>query len=86
MLEEKIQELKESKLDEVFNINLEKLASVESREQYSLEYAKLMLEYDANKIIPLQKKIEGNTAHIKQLQGTIKFLEEAQPVIETDED
>ena len=81
-LQEELGEAKEAKVDFTFNIDLDRLKSIDERIKYAKEYGQALLEYDAENIIPLEEQIEENKEKIKILKETIKFLETVEPVLE----
>jgi hypothetical protein len=85
-LDEKIERQKEAKTDYVFNIDLDRLKDVDSRERYVEQYARELIEFDEENIDPLVEERESNKEQIKLLQSLIKFMDEAEPNVEDEEE
>jgi len=81
-LEEKIEEAKESKIDFIFNLDLDRINSVDDRLKYVEEYSQNLLDFDNKNIDNLKIQLEENKEKIKTLNSLIIELEKAEPIIE----
>jgi hypothetical protein len=82
----KLAKIKEDKLNFIFDIDPMRISDVNQRQEYAMEYASELLEFDVNKIQPLKEKLEDNKKQIQILKDAIKFLDTAEPDIDEEEE
>ncbi len=78
--EEKLLEAKESKVDFLFNIDLDRLKKVDNRTTYAQEFAEHLALYTDDE--DYKEMIKNNKDKIKKFKALIKYMEETEPIIE----
>jgi len=78
-LEEKIIEIKESKVEFLFNIDFDKIQDVDSRVEYAKDFGQRLVNFDVDKIKPLEEELNANKERIKILKDTLKYIENTEP-------
>lgn len=85
-LVKEIEFAKDNKVDFIFNINLNRINSMDERAEYVEEYAQNLLNFDKDHIWENKFKLEDNNKKIVVLKELIDFIKETEPIIETQED
>ena len=85
-LKKKIKEEEEKYLDAIFNIDIDKLNSVDNRINYAKEYVNELCNFKGNNIWDLEVELEQLNSELKIILSFQADLETLEPKVEVEDD